>query len=509
MTPCAQDRVMETDRKPKIRAGRVLFPLPLLWFCLIALLISLLVPLRIANTDIWYHLRNAEQMLVTHSFLRADTYTFTSAGAALLNHEWLAELPYYMGFKAFGLRGLAAVNVCILCLVFGGVYYLSCQRGADCSDAALLTSGGLLLSLYSCGPRMHNFGYLCLVVLLIALERFQKSGRGLWILPPLFAIWINLHGSWVFGFVVVGICCVSGCMQKDRGRMVADPWTPVQFREVLAVTAVSAAALLVNPYGYRLVVYPFDLILRQQANLENVIEWKSVDFHTFYGKLALGMVFVVLGTAWFSEKRWTLRDVLLVSFALWVSLTHIRFLIFAAIVLVPVVAPRVQICPSYDRDRDHSWRNLAAAAGIIALLVWLFPTSQRLQAIIDASFPRAALQYMEQNKITGNLFHAYGFGGYIEWNAPAIKTFADDRTDIFVYNGVFDDYLKAVAMQQPQEILDRYKIAYVLYSPGSPLSLSLERGARWKVIYADEVAMLFERLPEIEDVQSSPRPTAK
>ena len=53
----------------------------------------------------------------------------------------------------------------------------------------------------------------------------------------------------------------------------------------------------------------------------------------------------------------------------------------------------------------------------------------------------------------------------MEWNAPELKTFLDTRGDIFVYNGVFDDYLRVKAMCIRFEILDKYKIDYVFLEP--------------------------------------------
>ena len=479
--------------RPAAGLKRNFFPLPLLWLCFVVLLISVLAPTLISGSDIWFHLSNARQLLTSHHFLHEDAYTFTSAGAELLNHEWLSELPYYLGYKTWGLRGLLAVNTLVLCLVFAAMYYLACRRGADCGDAALTTIAAILLGLASSGPRMHNFGYLCLTVLLITLERFQQTGRGLWLIPPVFTVWVNLHGSWVFGFVIMGIYLASGLMKDSQGRIVAEPWKRRQLAKLLAVMFASAAALLVNPYGYKLVWYPFDLLFRQHANMANVVEWQSVNFNTFNGVLALCLIFTLLGIGLVTAARWAVRDVLMAGFALWTGLSHVRFLQFAAIVLIPIVAPKLQICPPYDSAKDNSWRNMFAAAALIVLLVWGYSTEARLQAIVDTDFPRDALHYMQQHNITGRLFHKYDFGGYIEWNAPEIKTFADGRTDIFVYNGVFDDYLKARDVRQPFEIFDKYKVEYVLYPPNTALSYVLDRSSGWRVIYSDSVTKLYQR----------------
>ena len=474
---------------------RNFFPFPVLWFSLVALEISVLADPRIAEADIWFHLRNAQELLSRHSFLRADFYTFTTAGAPLLNHEWLSELPYYFAFQAAGLHGLLAVYLVLLWLIFAGVYYLALRRGANAGDAALVTMAGVALGSYSFGPHVHHFGWLCLMVLFLVLERFQRTGKGLWVLPPLFAVWINLHGSWVFGFVVMGAYIVSGLVEGQWNNVVAERWTPAQFRKLLVACAASVGALFANPYGYKLVWYPFDLFLRQKANLDNVIEWQSVNFHTGWGKLAMFMLLVLLAAAWFSPKPWKLRDVLLATFAVWASLNHLRFLLFAAIILVPILAPRLQLFGPYDAKKDKPWLNLAITAAIIAMIVGSYPSAAQLQGIIDTQFPRDALRFIQQRQITNRLFSWYDFGGYIEFYAPAIKTFADGRTDIFVYNGVLNDYIKINAVENPFELLDKHKIDYVLFPVNKPLTYVLDHSPAWRAVYEDKLAKLFERVP--------------
>src|ERR1019366_559865 len=130
------------------------------------------------------------------------------------------------------------------------------------------------------------------------------------------------------------------------------------------------------------------------------------------------------------------RDVLLATFAVWASLNHVRFLLFAAIILPPILAPRLQLFAPYDAKKDKPWLNLAITAAIVAIIAGSYPSASQLQSTIDAQFPHDALRLMQQKKITGRLFSWYDFGAYIEFYAPSIKTFVDGRADIFVYNGV-------------------------------------------------------------------------
>ena len=102
---------------------------------------------------------------------------------------------------------------------------------------------------------------------------------------------------------------------------------------------------------------------------------------------------------------------------------------------------------------------------------------------------------MQRQRINGRIFNQYAWGGYMEWNAPELKTFIDGRADIFVYNGVFEDFLRATAIEHSFEILDKYKIDYVFLQPKERLVYLLAHSPAWRMIYSDKVAVLFERAP--------------
>jgi hypothetical protein len=466
----------------------------------------------ITESDVWWHLRNARTLLQSHSFPRMDTYSFSAAGSPWMNFEWLSEVPYFLGFKALGLQGLLAVYFAVLVLIYIGVYYRSCRAGADCKDAAVATLGAICLGGVSMAPRMLLFGWLCMVGLLLVLDRFQRTGKGLWLLPPLFALWINLHGSWVFGMVVLALTIASGLVEGEWGLVVARRWTPEELKKLLLALAASLAALFVNPFGYKLVVYPYDLLLRQQGVMQYIEEWQPVNFSTPNGKLALAVIFGLLAAALFSRRRWRLDEVLLTGFALWAALSHVRFLFFAGLIIVPILAPRLTLFPPYERELDKPWLNATIMAAVVAALVFFFPSVPQLQQKVDEEYPKAALAFMQQQHLNGRIFNQYKWGGYMEWHAPEFKTFVDGRADIFVYNGVFEDFLSATALKNSLEILDKYKIDYVFLQPKEALDYLLEHSPGWRLIYSDKVAVLFERTPASTAAATSiatPRRTAK
>jgi hypothetical protein len=83
-----------------------------------------------------------------------------------------------------------------------------------------------------------------------------------------------------------------------------------------------------------------------------------------------------------------------------------------------------------------------------------------------------------------------------------VKTFADGRLDIFAYNGVLNDYFKINGIERPFELLDKYKIDYVLFPVNKPLTYVLDHSAEWRTIYEDKVAKLYERAPEAATASS-------
>jgi len=101
----------------------------------------------VADPDIWWHLHNAEYLIQHHALPRYDMYSFTVAGHPWINHEWLGELPYYFGWRALGLRGINAVTLSVLSLIFLGLLYLSYRHSghykasvAACCYAVFLAS---------------------------------------------------------------------------------------------------------------------------------------------------------------------------------------------------------------------------------------------------------------------------------------------------------------------------------------------------------------------------------
>jgi hypothetical protein len=447
------------------------------------------------DPDIWWHLRNAQTLLATGRFPTADTYSFTVHGQPWINPEWLSELPYYLGFRFDAERGLFLVMLFVLWAIVAGLLFLAWQRSGDIKSAFLATWAGVLLAAINLGPRTILFGWLCFLAELALLQSFRTRPARAWLLVPLFALWINLHGTWLIGLAYLGLFFLSGLVGFSWPRLEAVRWTARELRILLGVALCSIAALFLNPYGWRLVLYPFDFVFRQRLNVASIDEWAPVALSSYYGILVLVVAAALVGFSIVNRRRWQLHDVLFLALALYAGLAHKRFLFLTGLIAAPLLADELKgiVFSPYEPKDDKPLLSALVMAGFLFFAVTHIPSSAALRAAETQYFPVRALPALESSCQNRRLFNRYAWGGYLVWNAPSIPVFIDSRTDIFEYHGILADDLRILTLDNSAELLDRHQIGCVLIHRNDPLDTLLRSTPPWRVQYEDEQTSLLVR----------------
>ena len=459
------------------------------------------------DPDIWWHMRNAQYLFEHHQFPRQDMYSFTVAGHPWINHEWLSEIPFYLAYRAFGLVGLKSLTFLVLNVIFLLLLYLCYKESRNFKASAVVCYFATFLATVSFGPRTILFGYVYLLLLLIILQRLRQRGSApLWAIPPLFCLWINTHGSWSLGLILFFLTGVAGLVGGSWGRIESQRWTPTQLRKLVITALATIAALFVNPFGWRLPYYPFDLAFKQKLNIAHVQEWVSVDFHDLRGKMVLLLILGLLLAALIRNRKWNLGEVLMLLFALYSGLTYIRFLVLLGIVVAPALAKALDFFPPYRPEFETPRVNTVVILGLIAAMIYFWPREAKIRKSIEETYPGGIVSYLKANPPQGNVLNFYLWGGYLSWHVPQMKDFIDSRVDIFEYAGVLKDYLDFLGVdavaRKPDALLDKYKIQYVLFPPsdspnplhtGGNLVYVLEHDPQWKVLYKDKICELLAR----------------
>lgn len=459
------------------------------------------------DPDIWWHLRNAQYLVQHHQFPRQDMYSFTAAAKPWVNTEWLSEIPFYLAYRAFGLSGLKAITFVLPSILMLLVLYLCYQESRNFKASIAVCCFASLLAVVSYGPRTILFGYVLLIVLLIILQRLRQRGNApLWLLPPLFCVWANTHGSWAIGLILFFLTGVAGLVGGSWGRIESTRWTPSQMRAIALAGAASVAALFINPYGWRLVYYPFDLAFKQKLNVAHVAEWVSVNFQDARGKMVFLVIAALFLAGLLRNRRWNLGGLLMLLFALQTGLAHIRFLVLLGIVVAPVLAKLLDFFPPYRPELETPRVNVAVMLGMVVAMAWFWPHEAAIRKSQDETYPAGVLPFLKAHPLQGNMVNYYLWGGYLEWNDPDVKVFIDSRVDIFEYAGVLQDYLDLLGsdslVRRLDPIMQKYNVRYVLFPPGdssnpllrgSGLIYLLQHDPNWKVAYQDKVCVLMER----------------
>ena len=450
----------------------------------------------VTDPDIWWHLRNASLLVSTHHMIHVDTMSYTVAGKPWVNFEWLAELPYYFAYTWLGDSGLYLVMMLVSSAIAAGIYTLALLRSRDSLAAFMASFVAIVCAEVSLGPRTLLFGWLCLVLELAILWKLQNGRDHTVWLPVLFLVWINLHGSWFLGLGLMLLHFACGFVGGEWGNLYAARWSPAQARKLAAVSVACVAALFVNPYGWRLVVYPLDALVHDKVGTQYITEWASLDFHTALGKAVLAAMIGMGMLQLIRRQRWSLQDCVLIFVGIWGAFAYVRFVFLFGVLVAPLLAPLLRMPAPGQPKSNRNGRLLSALAiaALLALIVTGYPKAKQLHAGIASSFPEKALPYVRSLAGKGRLLNEYRWGGYLEWEAPKVKTFIDSRSDIFVQNGIMADYASVVHVEDTLGVLDRYDIRYVLLPEKNPAAYVLAHNAAWKKTYDDGQAVGFERV---------------
>jgi hypothetical protein len=342
--------------RDRLWRGGALLLLPLLAFALAIPFISATDP------DYWWHLRTGQLILDTGAIPTVDDYSFTVTGQPWIAHEWLSELLIGLLARGTGYVGVAFAFGVVCAATLGLVYATGRARGASPTTMALCCAWAMLMLQPSVNVRPQLFTMLLLALFAFLLTRYRAgASRALWPLPALTVLWVNLHGGYLIGLVLLGLTLVGESGAAALGHRAA-PWRPLLVTLILA-----ALGSLLTPHGLDAVRYPLSYLGRENASLQFVAEWRSPDFHQplfmpFAASLLLGLT---LGLANRppnpTDSLWTLA----VTF---MALQSVRHIPLYAIIVTPLLAARLAAPLRAGWSPPARIRNLGRAlAGALAV----------------------------------------------------------------------------------------------------------------------------------------------
>jgi hypothetical protein len=459
------------------------------------------------DPDTFWHIRTGQWILDHVQFPTVDFFSYTASGKPWISTEWLSEIFFAVAFRFGGWRAVVVLAVISTAAIVGILvfYLVRYLRFSVAIGWAVLTT--LAISPHFLA-RPHIFSYVLVAIWLIKLLDAYDSENpnlpSLGTLVPLMVFWANVHGSFTFGlallYVFGGVLFFRSIVRREYNES----------RHHLLIVSIVSISALITPYGISSALMTIKL-LDLKFTISHIEELHSPDFQVYRIHLVLfvGLVAAIVGLG----IRLGGAKLIAFSLIMLVGLSYLRGLVMFFFLAPLILARPASQCVSYlkaapanmqssdnNKVSDPVLRYLQkrliaipvvcmAVAALVSVSTWW------REDIIPSKdiAPNAAIDFVRRTNITGNVFNSYNFGGFLVFSD--IPTFVDGRALPFG-DGFLHKYFDAVDLIDIDgtfQMLDDYKISWVILRPLEPISRALAQSVFWDKVYSDKYSVVFTR----------------
>jgi hypothetical protein len=465
------------------------------------------------------------EIILADGFIRADPYTFTFAGTWWVPYQWLGEVAMALAHRAGGFDTQLLGAVTIVAAVFAWLFAKLYRTGMHPVIAGAVVALGLAAAsahfhvrplLFTIAATAGTFALLC------EIDSGRFLPRAAFVLPPLCAVWTNVHGGVLGGIATVGLVVAGWVAFRALGW-----WSPVgRWRDALFFAAVALAcglATLVNPYGTDM-LKTWHVIMGEPALKEIIQEhrpfdptepsgWPVIAFAGLY-------LFVLAGVVRHVRVTWLLPLVWMVM-----AFDRVRHApLFVVVALVAIASmwpatrwasslgrrrPDLQVRPT-DVPRSPLWANLWLPA-VVVLAALALQLARVPVPVIGSGWAQHdpkqwpveltdVLKEHEPRSAVGNhIFTDYVDGAFVIYHAPGYKVFVDDRCEVF--GGAWlTDLVAASGGHDTPGAIARWEQTYgpfdfALTRTGTPFDRYFQTAPGWELVKKTETASFYKRKP--------------
>nr|MBN1228488.1 hypothetical protein [Anaerolineae bacterium] len=465
------------------------------------------------DTDMFWHLRAGQWEVENGAILRTDVFSYTRSGEDWINVYWLSQVILYGLYRLLGDVGLGLFTALLAAAGMAFVYRMG-SGNAVFRGFPLVIAASAAAIFWSPRPQMFSFLFSAVMLYLLWLY-FKRGVDRLWWIPVIMVLWVNLHGGFAIGFILLALTAIGlfarcffadvvpmlGTGQFDRHALVHG-LKPVLRLAIIGL--VSVIALSVNPYGPQMILLPFKTV--GIGVLQDFInEWSSPDFHRLATWPFIWLMLGTLAAAAFSPKKLDWVDAVLVTGTAYAALLAGRNIATFAIVAAPVLMEHltdwlselgVRLNLQQKPGRAMLALNWVLVLVVLALVVIKGAAAlnpETLDTLRHQYLPVDAVEYLNENQLPEPLFNSYNWGGYLIWQARGYKVYVDGRTDLYD-DEILTEYL-AIYFAHPgwETGLEAAGIHTVLVEVTSPLARVLAVSDGWDEVYTDEQAGIYVR----------------
>jgi hypothetical protein len=468
-----------------------------------------MVKLTQSDGDLAAHIRMGETILATHQIPAHSLASFTAAADPLVAHAWLSEILFAILYRAGGLALLTILTAMAIALTHGAIAVWLRKKGADPRWAFAAAMISLALASTHWLTRPHLFSIVGATLTLMLLE-LESAKRKILLSIPLFALWANLHGGWLYGLTMIGAYAVGDVMESIVDHRDRELWIRRARTDSICLIAGLAATLL-NPYGITLHREVLSAVTSTSlaANISEYLPPNFTEILQVPFIIAILSMIVIFGH---TTKRIQYNWLVLILISLFFALRSYRNIALFGVSAWPLVAlyaarawPQSKTPFRWFQDfarldRTSQTGIIVWPLGIIALAIGLNHGTLGGATLVsdhfsNRKFPVVAVEKARRAGLDGNVFDAWPWGGYIMYAWPEARLHVDplkfNDTTIKSYTIIEDMH------PDFQRELDHWQIKTIIVSSKSAMAKALRMEPAWKVWYQDSTAAVFRPAAEL------------
>jgi tetratricopeptide (TPR) repeat protein len=507
--------------------------------CLIALALSyaFLAGLHtVSDLDLGWQLATGRYLVEHHQIPRVELFSYTAQGTEWIYPPFSGAIFYILyllgGYSALSWLGAFACAATVAFLVASGGRFVAALAIVAVPAIAFRTI-----------PRAELFTtVLFAAVLGIVWRNYRGRPVRLWILPPIFFLWANLHLGFIAGLGLLG----AGVFFDLCDMIFADRRAAAltRMKHLAPWIAASFAATFINPWGWRV----YQAISRQnkvmQIHSALIGEWTAVHINSLALQQTLDprnpasadwwlLGFGVLAILAALRKK-QIGPAILLAAGMYLSIEHIRLQTLFAILAVTIggtllsnLAKEIAARGKMVSKAKEGAASPAPEARIspriellLATILIMFVGLRITDLVTDHYFldsgqitvfgtgpswwyPERAAAFLKREGLPGHVFHDYGMGGYLTWRiGPEYPDFVDGRYIPFG-DDLFNEQRLLTSLGPDtidwQRAADRWQVNTAIFSVARYAGLGTFAlqdfcaSKSWTPVYLDDVSVIFVR----------------
>jgi hypothetical protein len=462
--------------------------------------------------DFWWHIAAGREIATTGRIPTVDVYSYTMMGEQYPSYQmyWLMEVVLYKLYHTGGPALVVFFQSLVITLAYFIVLMICWRRTQDWRLAAFGCLFAAALGINDWNVRPQAITFLLFALYLWAIDHYRRTGHfwQLVMLPVGMVIWVNSHGTFPLGLILIGIWWADETWQIIMSliRREKPAWRRLVYPCVAMV--LTGLVCLLNPRGTGVLAYL--TTLTSNSVVQNLVpEWAppmlgTMEGNIFYAGLLLSTVIFAVST-----RRASFYQVLTFLIFAVLALKTSRGIVWYGLAMAPVLTEHMaaiirHIKPSNQTETKSTGSPVLNRIFLFVLLAmalislpWfksVLPLPEEKANLISVETPIAATEYMLHENLPGRLFHAISFGSYLIWAGyPEYQVFVDPRIELFP-PGIWRDYLSiSNAQGNWQEQLNSYGVNTLMLSPEEQplLVAAVNQSPEWRKVYEDTSTLIF------------------